>query len=246
MQYSGIDPFYGQNVKGFTQGSLATLNLVIFNNDGQYENITAAMIQFDWNGNYTAAGISTTYPIRINQNSQSIIQIQFTVPSATNLVVHRYSYYINYTLQNSPTVARQNFQCGFYPNFGCSGFVVYSADQAASISYIQQLGIMSGYGLCGSNGNTNFKTAQASAACQRAQQLAAIGLQQYTTGDFSDSKTSLQNSLNSYNQAISTDSGQGSSDLVATTGTFLLGVGAAIGGIAAILFAKKRVSVPSK
>jgi hypothetical protein len=243
MVYSGTDPFYGGTVKAFTQGSTATLNMVISNNDGQYENITGAVAQFDWNGNYTAAGISTTYPIRINQNGQGVVQIQFTVPAATNFVTHSYTIILNYTLQYSPGTVRQRY------NFG-SGFAVYSSDQAGAISDMQQLGLLTSFGfgttLCGSLGGSNFKTAQASAQCQKAQQLAALGQQQYATGDFSNAKKTLDSSLNSYNGAITTDSGQGSTDLVATTGTFLLGVGAAIGGIAAILFARRRISLPSK
>lgn len=244
MAYSGTDPFYNNNVKAFKQGTMATLNLIVTNFSGQYMNVTGAQAQFDWNGNYTAAGVTKTSPIRINQNNQGAVLIQFTVPAATNLVTHSYTITLNYTLQFSPGVNRQDFSFG-------SNFAAYSADQATAISEMQQLGLPSvfgfGTGLCGSFGTSNFKTARGNALCQQAQQQATQGMQQYSTGDFANSKITLQNAVNNWNAAISTDSGQGSTDLVATTGTFLLGVGATIGGIAAILFAKRRITpIPSK
>ncbi len=245
MAYSGTDPFYNTNVKAFKQGTMATLNLIVTNFDGQYMNVTGAEVQFDWNGNYTAAGVTKTSPIRINSNNQGTVLIQFTVPTVTNLVTHSYTISLNYTLQFSPGTNRQSFSFG-------SNFAAYSADQATAISEMQQLGLPNTFGfgtsLCGSFGTSNFKTARGNALCQQAQQQATQGMQQYSTGDFTNSKNTLQNAVNNWNQAISVDSGQGSTDLVATTGTFLLGVGAAIGSIAAIFFVAKRrpTAIPSK
>ena len=237
MAFAGTDPYYNTPVKAFKQGTTATLNLIVTNFSGQYMNITGAVVQFDWNANYTAAGLSKTSPIRINQNQQGIVLIQFTVPGATNLVTHDYTITMNYTLQNSPTITRQSNDFGF-------GFVVYTSDQAAAMSAMNQLGLPSGFGfgssLCGILGTSSFKTARGNSLCQQAQQQAIQGMQQYQTGDFANSKTSLQNAVNLWNQALSVESGQGSTDLVATTGTFLLGVGAAIGSIAAIIFVSKK------
>ncbi|HZY94938.1 MAG TPA: hypothetical protein VFE98_08820 [Candidatus Bathyarchaeia archaeon] len=235
MAFSGTDPFYNSSVKAFKQGSTATLSLIVTNFSGQYMNVTGAVAQFDWNANYTAAGVSKTSPIRINQNQQGTVLIQFTVPGATNLVTHDYTITLNYTV-----IPGQNRQLN---QFG-TNFAVYSADQAAAMSAMNQLGLPSGFGfgssLCGVLGTSNFRTARGNALCQQAQQQAMQGMQQYQTGDFASSKTSLQNAVNLWNQALSAESGQGSTDLVATTGTFLLGVGAAIGSIAAIIFVSKK------
>jgi hypothetical protein len=242
MTYSGNDPFYNANVKAFKQGAVATLNLVVTNNDGQYLNVTGAAVQFDYNANYTAAGVTKASPIRINNNNQATILIQFTVPAATNLVTHSYTITLNYTLQFSPGVNRQQNVFG-------SGFAIYSSDQATAISEMQQLGLLNTFGLgtslCGSFGTSNFKTARGNALCQQAQQQAVQGMQQYATGDFANSKNTLQNAVNNWNQAVAVDSGQGlSTDLIATTGTFLLGVGAAIASFAAIFFVFKRRPLP--
>jgi hypothetical protein len=109
---------------------------------------------------------------------------------------------------------------------------------------MQQLGITSGFGfgssLCGGIGTSTFRTARGNSLCLQAQQQAGQGVQQYQNGNFTASRNILQSAVNNWNQAISVESGQSSSDLVATTGTFLLGVGAAIGSVAAIFFVAKR------
>ena len=239
--FKGLDPYYGTTVSAYKQGTIATLVLAITNLFGQYINVTGANVIMDWAGNYPTSGISSTNPVRINSDTQATVTITFTVPTTvTNLVVHGFTGTVNYT---RPGVVGQQ-----QADFGGTGFAAYSSDQATDISLMQQLGLTSTFsltaiGLCGFGGSS-FKTTEGSSLCLQASQQAALGQALYSSGNFTGSKTYMQNAVSLWNQAITAENTKGASIEQGTTlggyGGLLLGIGAIIGGVAAIIYAFRR------
>jgi hypothetical protein len=239
--FSGTDPYYGTTVRAYKTGATATLLIAVTDDFGEYLNVTGAKVMMDWNGNYTATGISATNPVRINPGQEGTITITFTVPSttvATNLVTHGYSILVNYT--RTSVVGTHTFATDG------TGFAVYSADQGAAVALMQQLGLPSASGttICGSSGSSTFKTSEGISLCLQAVQQASMGVALYASGNFTGSKTTLENAVSLWNQAISTESSKGSSlelgMMLSNYGTLLLGVAGIIASIAAIVYAVKR------
>lgn len=239
--FKGTDPYYGTTVSGYKQGTTATLVLAITNTFGQYINVTGANLIMDWGTNYPTTGISSTSPVRINANTQGTVTISFTVPtSVTNIVIHSFTGDVNYTRTGIPGTQQLPFDG--------TNFAAYSSDQATDISLMQQLGLtstftLSGISLCGLGGSS-FKTAEGSSLCLQASQQAALGQALYSSGNFTGSKPYLQNAVSLWNQALTAENTKGASIEQGTTlggyGGLLLGIGAIIGSVAAIIYAFKR------
>jgi hypothetical protein len=248
--YSGTDPFYQTDVSAYQTGTTATLNVpVSYSNPygGAYINVTGAMLRMSWNGNYTAAGLSPATPMRINLNSQQMVTITFQVPQTTT-VSNLQTYTISSLTVNYTTPASAGTK-QFSSFFIFSPFAIYSPDQASAISIMQQMGFLpiGGFGvstLCGAFGSQAFKTAQGHVLCQQALQQANLGIQQYDAGNFATANSDMKTAQSDYNQAIQADSSQGGMlDVSATLsgwGTLLLGIGGAVVGVAAIMYAIKR------
>ena len=243
--FKGLDPYYGTTVSGYRLGTTAILVLAITNTFGQYINVTGANVIMDWGGNYPTTGISSTSPVRINPDTQGTVTITFTVPTTvTNLVIHGFTGNVNWTRScTAPCVP----PTGQFPIDG-TGFAAYSSDQATDISLMQQLGLTStftltGVSLCGFGGSS-FKTAEGSSLCLQASQQAALGQALYSSGNFTGSKPYMQNAVSLWNQALAAESTKGASIEQGTTlggyGGLLLGIGAIIGGVAAIIYAFRR------
>jgi hypothetical protein len=240
--FKGMDPYYGITVTGYKQGGTASLVLAITNTAGNYVNVTGANVIMDWGTNYPTTGISASSPLRINPSNQGTVTISFTVPtSVSNLVTHGFRGNVNFTITGIPGQQQDLF-------FG-TGFAVYSADQATDISLMQQLGLtstfglFSGIGLCGFAGSS-FKTAEGSSLCLQASQQAAQGQALYASGNFTGSKSYIQNAVSLWNQALNAENTKGASieqgTMLGGYGGLLLGIGALIGGVAAVIYAFKR------
>lgn len=229
--YHGYDSFYGTTISGFTAGSTATLTLTVSNTFADYLNVTGAKVVFDWNGNYSGS-YSTSSPYRINGDAVLPVTISFTVPAtttATNLVLHSYSWSLNYTRSSTPTNHQQSFGFG-------DQFAVISSDQATALTSLQQ--IPSG-AFCGS-----FRTVEGSTLCQQSTQQLSLANNLYQAGDFANAKNDYQTALNDWNQAVSADKSTGGNLELSTTvqgwGFLLLGIGALVAGLGGILYAIKR------
>ena len=236
--FSGPDPYYGPapgpTVSAYQAGSTATLYIQVTPAGASYINVTGAKLMMDWNGNYTVAGLL----IRIAPNNWAVVTITFTVPGtnvASNQWLHTGALSVNYTSPGAPGTHQ------FLDTV--TGFAVYSADQASAMSIIQQLSFLGSGTTCGLV-SSSFKTAAGTANCQLAVQQYALGKSLYSTGNFTASNTAMKNALNSWNSAVSADSGAGAGlDLSATLGAYgvlLLGIGGVIGGIALFIYAWKR------
>ena len=196
----------------------------------------------DWGNNYTATGLPTT----MTMGTRGTIAISFAVPgtsTASNLVLHDFipaGSYLNITSPCSSGTQKSLFQNSgiFVPSIA-----VYSSDQADAISLSQQIAF-----LFSSSGTTNvcsgFKTAQGLTSCAQATQQAALGFNAYQMGNFTAAKANFQSAVNNWSNAISNENSGGGGLLISSTvsgyGSLLLGIGAIVGGIAAILYAIRR------
>ena len=239
--FSGTDPYYGTSIRAYKTGATAILLIAVTDLFGEYVNVTGAKVMMDWNGNYTTSGISSASPVRVNPGQQGTVTITFTVPSTTvasNLVTHGYAVSVNYTRTSVPGIHAFSLEG--------DGFAVYSADQGTAISLMQQLGLPSASGttICGASGSSTFKTSEGISLCLQAVQQASMGVALYSSGNFTGSKTTLENAVSLWNQAISAENSKGASlelgAMLSGYGGLLLGIGAIIASIAALVYAWKR------
>lgn len=241
--FTGTDPYYGSAVRAYRTGTTATLVVSIVNNFfSRYMNVTSVKLVPDWGTNYTATGIANTTPLRVNPDLLVTATITFTVPAtsvATNLARHSYTVHVSYVTPPPGPSGTQTTITGEVD------FAVYSVDQASAMSLMNQFGLpsASGFGV-GSCFSTFFKSSEATSLCLQSASQVSQGSALYATGNFTGAKNVLQNAVSLWNQAISTESSKGASLQQAAVyggyGSLLLGIGALIGAVAAVLYALRR------
>lgn len=259
--FKGFDPYYCSSsfsppcpITAYRTGTTAALSLSLENTFCSSVKIVYAQLQMDWGTNYTATGLPTT----INLNNRGFVTISVALPgtsTASNLVVHdslNAGSYLNITSPCFTGTMKNTFS-----SFGLSvpGIAVYSSDQADAMAVAQQLGTtpsITGGSVVGPNCGTfspTFKTAQASSLCDQAAQQSNLGQQLYSTGNFTGAKADFQSALSLWNQAISAENSHGGTlelnGTVGGYGSLLLGIGAIVGGVAAIIYAIRRPKILS-
>jgi hypothetical protein len=254
--FKGLDPYFCTNfpsacgggafgIAAYKTGTTASVSMSLTNSFCSSVKVLYTQLQMDWGNNYTANGLPTT----IGMGTVGFITISFPVPAtstASNLIPHEAlsgGSFMNYT---SPcTTGTQKTSLS---NFGLlpPAVAVYSSDQADSIAAFQQLTALAGSG--GTGLATTFKTPQGNALFQQAAQQATLGVQKYTTGNFTAAKASLQSAVSLWNQAISAENSHGNTlELnggLSSYGSLMLGVGAIVGGVGAIVYAIRRPKMP--
>ncbi len=260
----------GSYVNAFTQAqATATLSVTITNFEFSLPvKVVWAQVGMDWGTNYTNTGISNSSPKTIPAGGQASITIPVDVSTSSpasllvdHVVVPSWSYFkYNYTITSTSggTTTSTTYQCpyvsGPFPPMGCPGstyfgssvapIVVYSADQAAAHAALTQLQTGSGSTVFSGLALGFTPPPQASSLLAQAQQQYNIGLNLYTIGNFTAAKTDLQNAVSLWNQAISADNSHGntleSNAMVGNYGSLLLGIGAIVGAVGAIIYAVRR------
>jgi hypothetical protein len=245
--FTGFDPYYCPTfgscttpIHAYKTGTTASLVVSLVNTTPPYyENVTSVTFAPDWGIN-----ASNTTPLRINAGQVKTVTITFQVPdtaTATNTVRHAYTIFVRFTTNNPGLPGVQNTNSGEFTDLA-----VYSADQATAISLMQQFGLPSTslattVSPCGFG---SFKTSEALSLCLQSQQQVNLGLALYSAGNFTGSKTVLQNAVGLWNQAISTESSKGATiqqgAILGSYGSLLLGIGGIIGAIALVIYASMR------
>ncbi len=234
--FSGFDPYYGSPVNAYTMGSTATLSVQFANFGGNTIKVIAVQVGMDWGSNSSASALPKT----MTPGSTTSFTISVSVPSTSglNLVAHDSISSWTFVKYNT-TIGSSTFTTPV--SFGTSPLAAYSSDQLSAMTALQQLSFLS------SSGGTTlsiFKTPQASTLLAQAAQQGSLGVQLYTIGNFTGAKTDLQNAVSLWNQAISAENSHGNTLELNNTlggyGSLLLGLGAIIGGAAAIIYAIRR------
>lgn len=186
------DSFYGTSVTSFEEGTTATLDVKV-ESDYWYPrptNVSAVIVGFDWNTNYTSTEVNSTNISRIPYGQYRIFRITFTLPSvseAPNSMTHRYTIYVEHANSTDHKISTWTTTR--------TNFVVFSSSQAGAYRARKE------YQVYGTPFGIGFFTAEAREAIQKASVAAGWGSTQYTAGDFGGSKTSYENALELTKQA---------------------------------------------
>jgi hypothetical protein len=118
----GTDSYYGTSVYGYEENSTATLLVEVRNTDPEQMNISAVIVGFDWNTNYTT---SYTTPTVLKSGETRFFTVTLKVPlisTASNLYLHGYTVYVTHV---NSTGALVDTMTQAYSRL----FAVYSKDQ---------------------------------------------------------------------------------------------------------------------
>lgn len=193
-----FDPFYGETVTGYQEGTTATLIVSVYNNfPGSHPvNISAVIVSFDWGQNYTSTEVSSTAPFVLDYHDSHVFTVTFTMPNTTtvsNYVTHGYTIYAEHV--NSTTGPKRIVD---FWSQSASGFAILSADQADSKKALDQLEAYPSMSL-------PFFTAGARELLTESAIARSMGDTQYRAGNFANAKTSYQNALNLVQNAYSNE-----------------------------------------
>jgi len=195
------DSFYGVQVTGYEENTSAIL-VVSVSNDlfiPDQLNVSSVKVGFDWGINYSSTECSITNPYPLANFQSHVFTVTFTVPSvllASNMVTHRYTIYV----ENVNSTAGDKHITNTWDQDG-SGFVVFSADQAAAKQYKQQL---DAYPTNNFNG-IPFLTANARQLLQQSNLAETLASSSYARGDFSQAKSHYSTSLTYVEEAWSNE-----------------------------------------
>jgi len=195
--FQGTDSFYGASVVAYEADSTGNELIVTVDQDPNpltgITNVSAVILNFDWGKNWTASGISTTSPKRLNSTFPTFsFTITFDVPTtatATNLALHQYRIIVE---QVNATGFKSTLDNDLYTNFA-----VYSADQKAAMSsadnYNSTVAAYTGY---------SWTSAEAISLQAQAALEDSKGDDYYDRGDFANAKTSYATAVSKFEAAI--------------------------------------------
>jgi len=259
--YTGSDSLLGTTVTAYRTGSTAKLVVNVYSNyyvgypyyGYRPVNISAVKVCPDWNINYTSTEATWDSPIVIQPYQYHLFTITFTVPNTTiasNLIAHSYRIYVEHV--NSTGGARKIVDTWTYSG---SGLAVYSEEQADTMQIVQKY---SGISM------PSFTYPEAQVLWTKASLEAAIGARSYRTGNFTDAKIHYTAMDDLIQQALQTESTNGSAladseaysntknaDAATSTanalmvqsyGYILVGLGLTLFGIGAIIYGIRRQS----
>jgi len=195
--FSGVDPFYRENVVAYEESSAAILDVTVKNDYALAKpiNVSAVKVSFDWNVNYTSAQASSNSPIVMPHDEVRVFTISFTLPNTTvasNLYLHGYTIYVEHV--NSTTGGKRivgtwighSYDEDYY-------FAVYSSDQAAARRASQMISAMT---------MPDFNTTKAKLLWSRAENETNIAAFMYNQGDFASARDGYDTALSLMSQAF--------------------------------------------
>lgn len=242
--FSGTDPYYDASVVAYEAGSTAKL-LIRVHNDYAVSSEIKVRVLMDW----MTANV-TSEEVTVDGGEYYTFELSVSVPAtseASNLYLHSYVIYYEYTTNTDPPVII-DVQDG-----GGDNFAVYSSDQADITDVKRQLDAIDGY-------SSIYVTASARDLLIKARTEESLGETMYDKGDFASSLTNYNNALNYTLTGISTDIAKmtliedsvlGVMDSMKNSmsmmgyGSLLFGIGFLFIGIGAIIYAIRRPRAPA-
>jgi len=191
----GTDSYYGKAVYGYEENSQATLLVEVKNHLATLMNVSAIIIGFDWNTNYTT---TLTSPVALKAGETRFFTTTITVPNTTiasNLFLHGYTVYVKHVNATGGLVGTMTKA---YTSEANRLFAVYSKDQADAreISKIIS-GILEPTG--------GFNSTAANLSWTKADNETTIAGTLYKQGDFVGAKTHYSQALDYINEAFVTE-----------------------------------------
>lgn len=191
----GTDSYYGKSVYGYKENSQATLLVEVKNHLTTLMNVSAIIVGFDWNTNYTTTLAS---PVALKADETRFFTATLTVPNTTiasNLFLHGYTVYVKHVNATGGLVGTMTKA---YTSDSDRLFAVYSEDQADARELSK---ITSGI----SKPTGGFNSTAANLSWAKATNETAIADTLYEQGDFTGAKTHYSAALNYKNQAFYTE-----------------------------------------
>ena len=188
----GTDLYYGKSVYGYEENSTATMLVEVKNHLDLQMNVSAVMVGFDWNTNYTT---SYSPPETLKSGETRFLTFGFQVPptsTASNLYLHTYTVYVKYVNSTGGLIDTMT------KPYTDRLFAVYSKDQAKARESKE---IMSGI----SAPFFGFNSTTANLLWMQADNETEIADTLYKQGDFAEAKAHYALALNYMNQAYSTE-----------------------------------------
>jgi len=196
------DMFYHEYIVGYEVGSTATLNVLVENDlwPDFIMNVSAVIIGFDWNINYSSDEASVANPAQLLHGETHNFKISFTVPGTTvasNMWTHTYRIYVEWVDATGELIGSWDRDWDEKPGYPDYKFAVYSADQTDAVDlYYEYQALSSSYP------PYSFDNINASLLAAQAGIQATTGSTLYSRGDFAGAKTKIQTALDLYDQAF--------------------------------------------
>jgi len=184
----GTDSYYGTSVYGYEENSTATLLVEVENHLAQQMNISAVIVGFDWNTNYTTP---YTTPTALKPGETRFFTVTFKVPltsTASNLYLHGYTVYVKHVNSTGGLVDTMT-----HTPFSRL-FAVYSKDQVQARQLSKTIAGISMPWWGFNSTAANLYWAQASNETNVANMM-------YKQGDFAGAKMHYGSALDYMNQA---------------------------------------------
>jgi hypothetical protein len=237
--FSGTDSYHDTTVIAYEAGTTAKLLIRVYN-----DYATSSEIQIRVFMDWMTANV-TSEEVTVAGGKYHTFEISIPIASvseASNVYLHSYTIYFEYTTNTDPPVIIESvYSTG-------SNFAVYSADQADIVEITRQLDAMGFY-------SGIYVTAAARELLLKAGTEESLGAQTYDRGEFASSLTHYTNALNYTQTGISTDitkmtviedtvigvldSMKGSMSMMGY-GSLLFGIGFLFIGIGVIIYSIRR------
>jgi len=191
----GKDEYYDKWVYGYEEGSTATLLVKVENGLTTQMNVSAIIVGFDWNLNYTTTLAS---PVALKAGENRYFTATLIVPNTTiasNLFLHGYTVYVKHVNATGGLVGTMKQA---YTSDSDRLFAVYSQDQADARELSK---IISGI----SKPTDGFNSTAANLSWAKADNETDIAETLYEQGDFAGAKTHYGKALDYINQAFATE-----------------------------------------
>jgi hypothetical protein len=187
--FSGTDAYHDTSVIAYEAGTTAKLLIRVYNDYTTSSEIQIRVFM-DW---MTANVTSEEVTVAGGKYYNFEISIPIAaVTEASNVYLHGYIIYFEYTTNTDPPVILESiYSTG-------NNFVVYSADQADIVDVTRQLDAMGFY-------SSMYVTAAARDLLIKAGTEESLGNQMYDRGEFASSLEHYQNALNYTQTGISMD-----------------------------------------
>jgi len=194
------DRFYDEYIVGYEEGTNATARMNIVNWD-YYPlwNITAVILSFDWDENYSA--VISPSPYRLPYDESHTFTVTFTVPSAasvSNLYPHDYRLIIEHVDGDGNPLDPYVY---YTPSYA---FAVYSHDQVSATDLHDKF-----WTYYGSYYPWEFDESEAQMLAIQATTEADLGDTYYERGDFASSKSQYETAIDLYEEAFTKEGAWG-------------------------------------
>lgn len=189
----GTDTYYGEAVYGYKENTQATLLVATKNHLTTVMNVSAIIVGFDWNQNYTN---TLSSPVSLKAGETRFFTVTLTVPNASdvsNLYLHGYTVYVKHVNSTGGLVGTMTLAFTSNPLFA-----IYSKDQADAREINK---IISGI----STPTDGFNSTAAKLSWAKANNETTIAGTLYRQGDFAGAKTHYSKALDYVNQAFITE-----------------------------------------